>query len=265
MISNRNIILIVISTFIFVSLINSINKGTDGNGYDQYGYSSAVDTIPYDNSGIGASHPRAKSTSELIETTYSQLVNNLKNGRVDAMYVGNNEIRFITDNGVKYKAYGPANDELLAIANLQGTEVRFSRTFSEGGATQASSGNGIVSGLITMLLIGGLIYYIMKRQGMAGGSGGGGAMGFGKSKARLISKEENKVKFADVAGIDEAKSDLEEVVEFLANPQSSPILVQRFQRHSSCWTSWHWQDTDCTCCRRRSRRSVLLNIWFRFC
>ena len=65
-----------------------------------------------------------------------------------------------------------------------------------------------------LLLIGVWIFFMRQMQ-----SGGGKAMGFGKSKARLLSEQVGKITFSDVAGIDEAKQELEEIVDFLKNPQ----------------------------------------------
>ncbi|TMV36077.1 cell division protein FtsH, partial [Thioclava sp. BHET1] len=79
------------------------------------------------------------------------------------------------------------------------------------------------SGLLSMLgvwlpflvLIGVWIFFMNRMQG----GGKGGAMGFGKSRAKLLTEKQGRVTFDDVAGIDEAKDDLEEIVEFLRNPQ----------------------------------------------
>ena len=65
----------------------------------------------------------------------------------------------------------------------------------------------------TLLLIGVWVFFAMKMQG------GGGPMGFGKSKAKMVNKDENKITFKDVAGIDEAKADISEIVDFLKDPE----------------------------------------------
>ena len=66
-----------------------------------------------------------------------------------------------------------------------------------------------------LLLIGVWVYFMNRMQG----GGKGGAMGFGKSKAKMLTEKHGRVTFDDVAGIDEAKEELEEIVEFLRNPQ----------------------------------------------
>lgn len=62
------------------------------------------------------------------------------------------------------------------------------------------------------------------------GGGKGGAMGFGKSKAKMLTEKEGRVSFDDVAGIDEAKEELEEIVEFCAIRRNSLVLVAKFQK-----------------------------------
>jgi cell division protease FtsH len=73
----------------------------------------------------------------------------------------------------------------------------------------------ITAWLPFILLIGVWIYFMNRMQG----GGRGGAMGFGKSRAKLLTEKQGRVTFDDVAGIDEAKEELEEIVEFLRNPQ----------------------------------------------
>ncbi|MCK6440906.1 MAG: AAA family ATPase, partial [Planctomycetes bacterium] len=75
----------------------------------------------------------------------------------------------------------------------------------------------LLAALLPILLIGGLIWFLFLRKGVGGG-GPGGVFNFGRSRARMFSKEDVKVTFADVAGIEEAKSELSEIVEFLKNP-----------------------------------------------
>ena len=76
-----------------------------------------------------------------------------------------------------------------------------------------------------LLLIGVWIFFMRQMQG-----GARGAMGFGKSKARLLTENKNRVTFEDVAGVDEAKSDLQEIVEFLRDPQKFQRLGGRIPR-----------------------------------
>ncbi len=81
----------------------------------------------------------------------------------------------------------------------------------------------LMSCLPILLLIGVWIYFMNRMQG----GGKGGAMGFGKSKAKMLTEKHGRVTFDDVAGIDEAKEELEEIVEFLRNPQKFSVLAAR--------------------------------------
>ena len=81
--------------------------------------------------------------------------------------------------------------------------------------------NFLLFGILPVLLLGGVIYFISSRQMRMGGKG---AMDFGKSRARMIAPEELNVKFDDIAGADEAKADIAEIVEFLKDPIRFQLL-----------------------------------------
>jgi cell division protease FtsH len=149
------------------------------------------------------------STSPTNEVVYSEFMRSVDAGTVKSVEIDGEKILFTgADNSVLY-AINPGDNTLARTLVEKGVVVS--------GKSQKES--GLVTILMTFLpfaLIIGVWIFMMNR--MQGG-GKGGAMGFGKSKAKLLTEKSGRVTFDDVAGIDEAKEELEEIVEFLRNPQ----------------------------------------------
>ena len=143
------------------------------------------------------------------EVPFSEFVNNVTGG----------EIRAVTLDGEKVRFTGPDNREQFTIrpGDADVTNLLIANDVAIRAEQQETS--GLQSFLMTvfpfLLMIGVWIYFMNRMQG----GGRGGAMGFGKSKAKLLTEKQGRVTFDDVAGIDEAKEELEEIVEFLRNPQ----------------------------------------------
>ncbi|MGB1235368.1 MAG: ATP-dependent zinc metalloprotease FtsH [Planktomarina sp.] len=140
--------------------------------------------------------------------SYSDFVQAVEGGRVSAAELNGETVRYIA-GGQEFSAIVPADARVtdLLVAN----KVDVSAI-----AQQKSGFQSILISLLPVLLLVGVWIYFMNR--MQGG-GKGGAMGFGKSKAKMLTEKHGRVTFDDVAGIDEAKEELEEIVEFLRNPQ----------------------------------------------
>ncbi len=151
--------------------------------------------------GQNASMSNAKS--------YSEFVSSVEAGTVSQVTLDGEQIRYRGTNGQDYVAIMPRDAEVtdLLIANDIPVSAR---------AQEQSGLQSFLIGLLPFVLLIGVWIYFMNR--MQGG-GKGGAMGFGKSKAKLLTEKHGRVTFDDVAGIDEAKEELEEIVEFLRNPQ----------------------------------------------
>ena len=149
------------------------------------------------------------SSMQSREVPFSEFVNNVTGG----------EIRAVTLDGEKVRFTGPDNREQFTIrpGDADVTNLLIANDVAIRAEQQETS--GLQSFLMTvfpfLLLIGVWIYFMNRMQG----GGRGGAMGFGKSKAKLLTEKQGRVTFDDVAGIDEAKEELEEIVEFLRNPQ----------------------------------------------
>lgn len=141
-----------------------------------------------------------------IEITYSDFLNYVRQGRVAEVTIGDT-IKGRLIDGVEFVTYKVDDPNL--VKELMNAKVRFT------GIAPAQPSWWIGFPLITVILIG-LLWYLMFRQAQGANNQ---AMSFGKSRARLASESKVKVTFADVAGVEEAKEELKEVVEFLKNPK----------------------------------------------
>jgi len=141
--------------------------------------------------------------------SYSDFVEQVEQGGVTNATIDGERIVFRGSDNREYVTIQPEGAETTEL--LVGNDVSF--------AAKPQEQSGFVTILMTflpfLLLIGVWIYFMNRMQG----GGRGGAMGFGKSRAKLLTEKHGRVTFDDVAGIDEAKEELEEIVEFLRHPQ----------------------------------------------
>jgi len=149
------------------------------------------------------------NTLQSREISYSEFVRSVEDDNVNAVTLDGETIRFRGADGQDYVAVKPQDAEVTQL--LLDNEVQIRAEEQE----QSGFQSFILSLLPFLLLIGVWIYFMNRMQG----GGKGGAMGFGKSKAKMLTEKHGRVTFDDVAGIDEAKEELEEIVEFLRNPQ----------------------------------------------
>ncbi len=143
---------------------------------------------------------------------YSDFLSSVKSGQVERLTFDGSEIVGVRTGGQRFTTFSPESDNSALIGELERAGVQFEQTPPE-------SPNMLLNILISwfpfIILLG--IWVFFMRQ-MQGGGGGRGAMSFGKSKAKLLSEDQVKVTFADVAGVEEAKNEVSELVEFLRDP-----------------------------------------------
>jgi cell division protease FtsH len=155
-------------------------------------------------SGVNGSPPQ--------QTEYSEFLDQVRSGQVKVAVIENERIRFGPTEPLQYYTISPETDNNTLIGLLDENSVRFTGAEPE---QQSLIGQLLISSFPILLLIGVWIYFMRQMQG---GGGGRGAMSFGKSKARLLGEDQVGVTFADVAGVEEAKAEVSEVVDFLRDP-----------------------------------------------
>jgi cell division protease FtsH len=159
--------------------------------------------------------------SNYKEITYSEFLKSLEKGEIEKLEFKGEEIKGTYRGELQqgFRTTGPANDELIKTLREANVSFSFAAT-SEGSLT-----NILFNWAPLILLI--VIMVLFMRQIQAGGTK---AMSFGKSRARMLTENQNKITFKDVAGIDEAKEEVQEIVEFLKNPKKFTRLGGRIPK-----------------------------------
>ena len=152
--------------------------------------------------------PQQRTNSR--DVAYSQFMQDVDEGKVRSVTISGQQIvGTYSDNSGRFETYAPEDPNLVPRLEEKGVLINAAPP-SEGSAL----GSFLVTWLPMFIILGVWIFFMRQMQGSSGK-----AMGFGKSKAKLLNEAQGRVTFEDVAGVDEAKQDLEEIVEFLRSPQ----------------------------------------------
>ena len=159
-----------------------------------------------------------KSSMENI--IFSDFINYVDKGQVSEVTIQGENITGNLGSGKTFKTYAPMDPELIPLLKEKGVRI-VAKPLDDSPWFMTV----LVSWFPMILLIGVWIFFMRQMQ-----AGGGKAMAFGKSRARLQTDKSKKITFADVAGIDEAKSELQEVIEFLKDPKKFTRLGGRIPK-----------------------------------
>ena len=149
---------------------------------------------------------RRVNTGEVIEVE-------IKGNQISGEYIG------VSGNTTNFKTYGPTGDDLIRLMSEKKVNFNFISTEESGFFAFLINW----APMIILILL--MVFFIRQMQ-----AGGRGAMSFGKSRAKMISKEDNTKTFDDVAGVDEAKDEVKEIVEFLRSPKKFTNLGGRIPK-----------------------------------
>jgi len=157
-------------------------------------------------------------TQEKID--YTQFLDYVNKGEIERVKIVEREITGITKSGLNFRTINPGDQNLIETLTAKNVAIDSDLP------AQPTWWQGLISNIFpVLLLIGAWIFLMQQTQG-----GGNRVMQFGKSRAKLHTEDKTKVTFADVAGVDEAKEELQEVVEFLKHPKKFMELGARIPK-----------------------------------
>jgi cell division protease FtsH len=161
------------------------------------------------------------NAQNLVESSpgYSEFLAMVDESKVDEVIIQGQELTVTDINGRRFKVFAPQDVDLIKTLRVKNVKIKAKPP------ADSPWYNILISWFPMLVLIGVWIFFMRQMQ-----SGGGKAMSFGKSRARLMSDNQEKVTFQDVAGIDEAKEELSEIVEFLRDPKKFTRLGGRIPK-----------------------------------
>jgi len=163
---------------------------------------------------------RQQSTAQ-VQLDYSQFLEAVRGGQIEKVTIEGRTLKAVTTDGKRVTSFAPSDIWLVSDLLKNGVKVEAKPDEEQGFLTQV-----FISWFPMLLLIGVWVFFMRQMQG----GGKGGAFSFGKSKARLLDENKEHFTFADVAGCDEAKEEVSELVDFLRDPGKFQNLGGRIPR-----------------------------------
>ncbi len=154
--------------------------------------------------------------------SYSDFIEDIRSGTVSEVTIDGEVINGRRTNGERFTTYNPDDSHMIDELLQNGVKIKVAKP-----ASQSTFMQIFISWAPMLLLIAVWIYFMRKQQA---GGGPGGQMGFGKSRAKLMEEDQVKVGFNDVAGVEEAKEDVTEMVDFLKDPSKYEFLGGKIPR-----------------------------------
>ncbi|OAI04649.1 cell division protein FtsH [Methylomonas methanica] len=157
-----------------------------------------------------------------FEISYSDFIEDVRNKVVTEVVIDGNNVEGHRQNGTRFATYNPNDSRMIDELLEYGVKIKVEKP-----QQPSTLMNILISWAPTLLLIMVLVYFMRKQAAMGGRDG---QMGFGKSRAKLMAEDQIKVRFTDVAGVEEAKEDVVEMVDFLREPGKYEALGGKIPR-----------------------------------
>jgi cell division protease FtsH len=164
----------------------------------------------------------SNKSTQAQQLSYTAFTQEVVKGNVQKITLSGDEVKGELRNGTQFNTMVPPNDQTM-WTTIKEHDVNVTVAKPDDGMSPLL--NVLVSWFPMLLLIAVWVFFLRQMQ-----SGGGKAMGFGKSRAKLLTERQGRVTFEDVAGVDEAKEDLKEIVDFLKDPQKFQRLGGRIPK-----------------------------------
>ncbi|MGA2516298.1 MAG: ATP-dependent zinc metalloprotease FtsH [Thermodesulfobacteriota bacterium] len=162
----------------------------------------------------------SKPRQTAVEKNYSDFISTVENNRVQEAEIRGRNIIWRDKEGRRFKTYAPEDPEMIKLLRDKGVVINVKKE-----EESFSLWSILITSLPVIILVGVLLFFIRQMQ-----IGGGKALSFGKSKAKVLTKELHQVTFENVAGIEEAKGELEEIIDFLRDPKKFTKLGGRIPK-----------------------------------